>query len=72
MRAPGYEAVLVTGDLVQDDQSGYLRFRSIFGSLKKPVLCIPGNHDEPETMRMELNGDPFKICGAHAIGDWTS
>jgi len=70
-RAPNYEAVLVTGDLVQDDKSGYLRFRSFFGNLVKPVLCIPGNHDEPETMRAELTGDPFKICGAHTLGDWT-
>ena len=53
-RVPNYQAVLVTGDLVQDDKSGYLRFRSFFGNLKKPVLCIPGNHDEPETMRAEL------------------
>ena len=53
-RVPDYAAVLVTGDLVQDDTSGYLRFRSIFGNLKKPVLCIPGNHDEPEAMRREL------------------
>jgi 3',5'-cyclic-AMP phosphodiesterase len=71
LRAPNYAAVLVTGDLVQDDKSGYLRFRSFFGNLKKPVLCIPGNHDEPEAMRAELNVDPFKICGAHNIGDWT-
>ena len=70
-RTPNYQAVLVTGDLVQDDKSGYLRFRSIFGNLVKPVLCIPGNHDEPETMHAELVGDPFKICGAHTIGDWT-
>ena len=32
---PDYEAVLVTGDLVQDDPSGYLRFRSIFGNFDK-------------------------------------
>ena len=69
-RVPDYPAVLVTGDLVQDDKSGYLRFRSFFGSLTKPVLCIPGNHDEPEAMRKELDGAPFKICGAHEIGDW--
>jgi len=50
-RVPDYSAVLVTGDLVQDDPSGYLRFRSIFGNLKKPVLCIPGNHDEPRRCR---------------------
>src|SRR5260370_16708425 len=46
-RVPDYSAVLVTGDLVQDDTSGYLRFRSIFAHLNKPVLSIPANHDEP-------------------------
>ena len=51
MEVPDYAAILVTGDLVQDDPSGYLRFRSIFGNCPKPVLCIPGNHDEPEAMR---------------------
>jgi Icc protein len=69
-RVPDYSAVLVTGDLVQDDKSGYLRFRSIFGALAKPVLCIPGNHDEPEAMRRELVGAPFQICGTHEIGAW--
>ena len=69
-RVPDYSAVLVTGDLVQDDTSGYLRFRSIFGNLKKPVLCIPGNHDEPAAMRRELNGAPFQICGTHEADDW--
>jgi 3',5'-cyclic-AMP phosphodiesterase len=69
-RVPGYEAMLVTGDLVQDDTSGYLRFRSYFGNIKKPVLCIPGNHDEPEAMRKELSCAPFEICGTHDIGDW--
>ena len=69
-RVPGYEAMLVTGDLVQDDKTGYLRFRSFFGGIQKPVLCIPGNHDEPEAMRKELSGAPFEICGTHTIGDW--
>jgi Icc protein len=70
VRAPDYVAVLATGDLVQDDASGYLRFRSFFGGLTKPVLCIPGNHDVPEAMRHELNGAPFEICGTHEIGAW--
>jgi len=61
---------LVTGDLVQDDSAGYLRFRSIFGNLEKPVLCIPGNHDEPEAMRRELNCLPFQICGTHEAEGW--
>jgi Icc protein len=65
-----YAAVLVTGDLVQDDPAGYLRFKSIFGNMKRPVLCIPGNHDEPDAMRRELNAAPFQICGARGIGPW--
>jgi Icc protein len=69
-RVPDYSAVLVTGDLVQDDASGYLRFRSFFGGLQKPVLCIPGNHDEPDAMRAELKGAPFQICGTHEIDGW--
>jgi 3',5'-cyclic-AMP phosphodiesterase len=69
-RVPNYSAVLVTGDLVQDDASGYLRFRSFFGGLQKPVLCIPGNHDEPEAMRRELNGGPFQYCGSREIEAW--
>jgi 3',5'-cyclic-AMP phosphodiesterase len=69
-RVPNFAAMLVTGDLVQDDKSGYLRFRSFFGSINQPVLCIPGNHDEPDAMRRELTGAPFEICGTHEIGEW--
>ena len=67
---PDFEALLVTGDLVQDDPSGYLRFRSIFGSLQKPVLCIPGNHDEPDIMRKSLAGAPFQMCGSYSAAGW--
>src|SRR5271165_7222082 len=62
-RVPNFSAVLVTGDLVQDDPSGYARFRSIFGGLQEPVLCIPGNHDEPAAMQQALAQAPFQICG---------
>jgi 3',5'-cyclic-AMP phosphodiesterase len=65
-----YSAVLVTGDLVQDDTAGYLRFRSMLGNLRTPVLCIPGNHDEPEAMQRELDMEPFRFCGAHEFGAW--
>src|SRR5215469_14560420 len=42
------DALLVTGDIVQDDPAGYPHFRRLFGGLGLPVLCIPGNHDEPQ------------------------
>src|SRR5882757_3235714 len=68
--APDYSAILVTGDLVQDDRSGYLRFKSILGNLQKPVLCVPGNHDEPEAMRRSLSEAPFQYCGTRELGPW--
>lgn len=64
------DAVLVTGDLVQDDPAGYAHFRRIFGALQLPVLCLPGNHDEPEAMRRELDRRPFVIGGAVDLGLW--
>ncbi len=67
---PMHAAVLVTGDLVQDDPGGYARFREILGASPKPVLCIPGNHDEPEAMRLALASPPFRFCGTHAFGAW--
>src|SRR5207249_756284 len=45
------DALLVTGDLVQDDPAGYPHFRRLFGALGLPVLCLPGNHDEPQAMQ---------------------
>ncbi len=64
------DAVLVTGDLVQDDASGYRHFRRVFGSLGLPVLCLPGNHDEPEAMRRELGRAPFLLGGVVDLGLW--
>lgn len=64
------DALLVTGDLVQDDPGGYLHFRRLFGALGMPVLCLPGNHDEPEAMRRELTGKPFVLGGFADLGRW--
>ena len=64
------DAVLVTGDIVQDDPAGYVHFRRLFGALGLPVLCLPGNHDEPEAMRRELNREPFVLGGFVDLGLW--
>src|SRR5215467_2066813 len=64
------DALLVTGDLVQDDPGGYAHFRRIFGNLGRPVLCLPGNHDEPRAMRAELAGAPFVLGGHVDFGRW--
>jgi 3',5'-cyclic-AMP phosphodiesterase len=64
------DAVLVTGDIVQDDPAGYPHFSRLFGSLGMPVLCLPGNHDEPAAMRRELNRAPFTVGGHVDFGPW--
>ena len=67
---PDYAAMLVTGDLVQDDGGGYLRFRSILAEVHGPVLCVPGNHDIPEIMTRELALAPFQVCGTRKLDGW--
>jgi 3',5'-cyclic-AMP phosphodiesterase len=69
-REQPWEAVLLTGDLVQDDAEGYQHVRRLFGTSPVPVYCIPGNHDEPAPMRAALVGQPFQICGTANHGEW--
>jgi 3',5'-cyclic-AMP phosphodiesterase len=64
------DAILVTGDLVQDDAGGYEHFRRIFGRFGKPVLCVPGNHDLVPEMRAALAQPPFLLDGPVDIGAW--
>jgi Icc protein len=64
------DGILATGDLVQDDPSGYARFREVFGGLGVPVYCIPGNHDEPEAMVRELRSAPFQLNGVVRWEKW--
>ena len=63
-------ALVRTGDLVQDDVTGYKHFRRIFGAFNVPVLCVPGNHDEPAALHRELRGKPFVTDGHVDLGNW--
>jgi Icc protein len=64
------DAVLVTGDLVQDDPAGYKHFKRLFSALNLPILCLPGNHDDPGIMHRELRGKPFVTEGHVDMGGW--
>jgi 3',5'-cyclic-AMP phosphodiesterase len=66
----GCDAILATGDLVQDDPGGYAHFRDVFKTLGKPALCIPGNHDLVPEMRAALSGPPFRLDGPVDLGAW--
>lgn len=64
------DAILATGDLVQDDPAGYALFRRAFAGLGVPVHCLPGNHDIPAAMSRELAGAPFTLGGCVDLGLW--
>lgn len=63
------DAILHTGDAVHDEAGGYDWMQRELGALGKPVLCIPGNHDDPKAMRHRL-GKPFEHGGHHDFGSW--
>ncbi len=64
------DALLVTGDITQDEsRGGYRVFRSVFEPLSVPVLCLPGNHDEPAFMHEELDGN-FTLMTPVAFDHW--
>lgn len=65
------DAILVTGDVVQDDPQGYRHFREALRGLGRPVLVLPGNHDDPAALREALRGDPaFRFGGHFDAGGW--
>jgi len=66
----GADALLLTGDLVQDDAGGYAHIRRLFAGLGMPVHCIAGNHDLPDDLRAALGAAPFQIDGHFDIGSW--
>ena len=64
------DAILLTGDLVQDDAGGYAHIRDVFAPLGRPVLTIAGNHDLKAPLRATLSSSPFQIDGHHDRAGW--
>jgi 3',5'-cyclic-AMP phosphodiesterase len=66
------DAILVTGDIVQDEsRAGYERFVSTLKPFGIPVLCLPGNHDDPALMEELLVRPPFQFGGTARFGGWS-
>jgi len=65
------KALMVTGDLVQEENQGaYQHFIHHFGGFNVPVLCLPGNHDEPTLLREALRDAPFQLDFQVPVADW--
>jgi len=66
-----YDAVLVTGDIAEDEsRDAYRNFRDALGAFTGPVLCLPGNHDSPATMAATLGSGSFQYCASTVLGGW--
>jgi len=66
------DAVLVTGDIVQDEsREGYEQFRASLEPLGLPVYSIPGNHDDPALLDDVLRGGQFRVGGDVRLDDWS-
>ncbi len=64
------DLLLATGDLSQDGEpGGYERFRQAVAGLSDCVRCLPGNHDQPETLRAVLGEwcNPITDIGAWRV-----
>jgi 3',5'-cyclic-AMP phosphodiesterase len=67
-RRASFDAVLCSGDIVNDDAGGYAHFARELAKLGVPVYCVPGNHDTPAVMRRALSAAPFQVGGYVDIG----
>jgi Icc protein len=65
------DAILLTGDLVQDDSRAYLELATLMAPEASPVHCLPGNHDLPTEMEALLGQPPFDVSPVLRYGDWT-
>lgn len=65
------DALLLTGDLVQDPSpAAYRRLLAILEPLAVPGYCLPGNHDDPVQMAASLRGTPLALEPVAGFGPW--
>lgn len=65
------DALLLTGDLAQDNVRSYHALVEILAGETTPVHCLPGNHDLPDQMARVLDMAPFDLSPVLRYGDWT-
>jgi Icc protein len=57
-RVPNYAALLLTGDLAQEETAAtYQRMNTLLADFPLPVYALAGNHDIPALMQTHLHGN---------------
>jgi Icc protein len=65
------DAILVTGDIADDGRARtYELFRAAVSDLGLPVLCVPGNHEQPAVMSAVLGAPPLRCGGSFDCRGW--
>ncbi len=65
------DLILATGDLVHDGKpAAYGRVYSHLESLRVPVYCLPGNHDEAKTLAMTVRDSLLHYTDQMHKGNW--
>jgi len=68
-RYPDYDALVLGGDLVDDESvAGYRRLNTQLRRLERPVLAMAGNHDDPHRMARHL--ECAHVHTALTVGGW--
>lgn len=66
------DALLLTGDLVHDmSPEGYQRLGGQISALGVPAYGLPGNHDDPGTLRAHLQGPILHTDRYASLGAWS-
>jgi Icc protein len=65
------DALLLTGDLVQDDARAYGALAGMLSGEGVPVHCLPGNHDVTGEMGGAFGRAPFDLSPVARYGPWT-
>lgn len=71
VRAWQPDLVLLTGDVSEDaSTASYGRVSARLNSIGAPVVALPGNHDEPETMKRYFPNGPWNGPWFHGARGW--
>ena len=66
---PQPSGLLLTGDLAHDESpEAYQRLDALVMEWRVPVFALPGNHDDPEAMRLHM--PKVQVTGSAQIGAW--